>query len=142
MNNAIWLLAALPLWYFSAVTVPFSAGALTVVPALGALSLAIGAVLGVIQRRRRLLLFVLPFAFSEILVAVAGVMRGHVPVTGDAVLNVGLLVFFAAQIAISGYLIYSIKGARASAAALGVFSVSYAAFGVFVAAMSFTDNWR
>lgn len=39
MGNAIWLFFALPEWYFSTILQPFSAGPLTVIPALGIVSL-------------------------------------------------------------------------------------------------------
>ena len=140
MANAIWLLMALPSWYFGAASNPFSGGALTLVPAVGALSLIVGTILGVIQRKRDLLWFLVLFALSEMLVVIAGVMRGQVrPMSGP--LNVWLYVFLGLQLVLSGYLIYRIKGARTSATALGVFSVTYAATATFVAAMSFTDSW-
>lgn len=140
MANAIWLLLALPTWYFGAATVPFSSGALTLVPAIGSLSLVLGVIIGSIQRRRELLWFLALFAMSELLVVIAGMMRGLVnPMSGA--LNVWLYVFLGFQCALAGYLIYRIKGARASAAALGVFSFTYATAATFVAAMSFTDTW-
>jgi hypothetical protein len=140
MGNAIWLITALPVWYGSALIAPFSAGFLTLVPAVGSLSFAAGVILGAIKRRRELLLFSIPFVLSEALVAIAGLLRGRV-LYGSAFLDVLLLAFIALQFAIAGYLIYRIKGARTSATALGVFSVTYAAFGTFVARMSFTDRW-
>lgn len=139
MNNAIWLLTALPSWYLAGATNPFSAGVLTLIPAIGLLSLTLGVIFGTIKRRRELLWFMLPFALSEGLVAIAGMMRGQVP--GSAELTVVILGFMATQLVVSGYLIYRIKGARISATALSMFSLSYAAFSIFVAGMSFTDNW-
>lgn len=140
MGNAIWLLTALPSWYFGAASTPFSGGALTVVPAVGVLSLVVGTIMGVIQRRRALLWFLVLFALSEMLVVIAGLMRGQVrPMSAS--LNVWLYVFLGLQLALSGYLIYRIRGARTSATALSVFSVTYAATATFVAAMSFTDSW-
>ena len=139
MANAIWLLTALPSWYLGAAMAPFSAGALTIVPAMGLVSLAVGVILGAIGRRRELLWFLALFAASELLVVIAGAMRGQVRPEGP--LNAGLLLFLGAQLVVSGYLIYRMKGARAPASALGVFSVTYAAAAVFVAGMSFTDNW-
>jgi len=141
MNNAIWLLTALPTWYSEGAAHPFSGGALTLVPAIGLLSLLIGIIMGAIARRRGLLWFLLPFAFSECLVCVAGVMRGRVPYSQSAPLEIALYIFLAAQVAVCGYLIYRLKGARISATALAIFSVTYAVAGMFVAGMSFTDNW-
>jgi hypothetical protein len=142
MGNAIWLFTALPSWYLGAALAPFSAGALTLIPAVGLLSLIIGVILGAVQRRRQLMWFLLLFVSSEVLVAISGVMRGQVSPSGPAnLLDAGLLIFLGAQFAVSGFLIYRVKAARASASALGVFSVTYAAAAIFVAAMSFTDNW-
>ncbi|CAN5430882.1 hypothetical protein BH09PSE4_BH09PSE4_20650 [soil metagenome] len=142
MANAIWLLTALPSWYVGAAMAPFSAGALTLVPAMGLFSLAVGVILGAIGRRRELLWFLALVAASELLVVIGGAMRGQVRPNGpEGPLDAGLLLFLAAQFVVSGYLIYRIKGARAPASALGVFCVTYAAAAVFVAAMSFTDNW-
>jgi hypothetical protein len=140
MGNAIWLITALPGWYLAAVAAPFSAGALTLVPAIGSVSLAVGLILGAIQRRRGLLLFLIPLVLSEGLVAIAGLLRGQVP-SDSVLLEPSLLGFIAVQFAVAGYLIYRMRGARAAASAFSVFSVTYAAFGGFVAAMSFTDQW-
>lgn len=146
MANAIGLLVAVPLWYLLTVGFPLAAGALTLVPAAGTLSLGLGVVLGAIRQRRDLLLFLLPFALSEILVGVAGAMRGQVRI-GEAdpalvdLVHGGLFIFMAVQVAISAYLVYLLKGARSSAIALAIFTVTYAAFAAFVATMSFSDTW-
>lgn len=121
---------------------PLSAGALTLVPAIGLIALATGVVLGAVKRKRDLLWFLALFAASEALVAVAGAMRGQVPLgEPENLLSFGLLLFLGAQVAVSGYLTYRMKGARAAASALGVFCVTFAAAAAFVAAMSFTNNW-
>jgi hypothetical protein len=138
MNNATWLLMALPSWYLGAATNPFASGSLTLVPAIGLVSLVVGVMTGLLKRRRELVWFVLPFVLSEILVGVAGALRGQL--TGNASTPL-LLTFFGAQVAGSSYLIYRIKEARLSAVALGVFTVTYAAAAVLVAGMSFSDSW-
>ena len=138
MDSALWLVLALPAWYFATLTSPFSAGALTLVPALGAISLAAGVVLAVKSRQRRLAIFLIPFAFSEVLVAVAGALRGQVDgFTANAI----LMTFLAMQVGFSGWLVYRLKGARTAASALAIFSITYALFGAFIAVMSFADTW-
>ena len=141
MGNAIWLLRVLPDWFLTTVADPFSAGALSLVPAVGTVSLAVGLIIAVIQRHRGLLLFLLPFLFSECLVALAGIMRGQVSSDGATILQVALLAFLAIQVGICGYLTYRLKGARWAGTALSIFSIAYAAFSMFVATMSFTDTW-
>jgi len=141
VGNLMWLPLALPRWYIDGATHPFAAGALTLLPAVGMVSLVLGVVLGALSRRSGLLWFVSLFVLSEALVAAAGLMRGQAPLGGSTLLNVGLWTFLGVQLAVSGYLIYRTKGARLSAAALGLHSVAYAATASFVAAMSFTDTW-
>lgn len=142
MGNAIWLLTALPTWYLGAAMAPFSAGVLTLLPAVGLLALLGGGVLGFIKRRRDLFWFLALFAASELLVAIAGLMRGQVRPSGSEIaLSTGMLLFLAAQCVASGYLVYRIKGSRVAASAFGFFCITYAAAATFVAAMSFTDNW-
>jgi hypothetical protein len=85
-----------------------------------------------------MLFFVIPFVLSEFFVAGAGALRGQVH---GSVASVTLLAFFALQVVVSGVLIYLSRGARASASALAVFSITYAAFGAFIAGMSFSDDW-
>jgi hypothetical protein len=144
MANAFWLLVALPLWYFASVASPFTA--VSLVPAVGALSLVIGLALSFFQRRRELLFFLIPLALSELLMIIAGAMRGqgHLGQASPVLVNFtngGLFVFMAVQVAVSAYLLCLLKGARSAAAALAIFSVTYAAAAAFVAGMSFTDVW-
>lgn len=146
MANALWLLLALPLWYFASVASPFAAGALSLVPAIGTLSLVIGLVLAFVQRRRELLLFLFPLALSELLMIIAGAMRGqvHMGQASPALVNFangGLFVFVAVQVAVSAYLFYLLKGARSAAAGLAIFSITYGVAAAFVAGMSFSDVW-
>lgn len=142
MGNSVWLLTALPSWYLDAATHPSSAEALTVVPAIGLVSLLLGMILGAMRPRQELLWFLLLFVSSEALVGIAGAMRGQVRAgTSIRILGVALYAFLGFQLAASAYLIYRIRGTRASAAALAVFSLTYAAAAVFVASMSFADEW-
>jgi hypothetical protein len=138
MNNAVWLILALPEWYFSALMVPFSLGMLSLAPSIGALALAVGVILGFVKRTRRLLFFAVPLLLSELLVGVAGALRGNVDASQA---NIVLLLFLAAQVMGAGYLVYKLRGVWPAAIALAIFSVSYAFFAAFVAGMSFTDSW-
>jgi hypothetical protein len=138
MGNALWLFQALPEWYFSAVVHPLSAGLLSAVPALGTVLLAVGLALGLVARKSRLLLFLIPFALSQFFVAAAGVLRGQLPGTSSTLPQ---LLFITVQIVLVGYLIYCVAGARGAAVALAAFSLSYAFFASFIAAMSFSNVW-
>jgi hypothetical protein len=140
MGNAVWLFFAVPTWYFSEITSPFSAGLLTAIPALGTLSLAIGVVLGILKRKSGLLVFLLLPAASQIFVVVAGFMRGAFRSDSN---QLGLLIwtFVLLQIAGAGYIVWRLKGARGSATALAFFTSSYALFAAFIATMAFSDDW-
>ena len=139
MGDAIGLALVLPRWYLGAVLTPLSAGLLTFVPAVGTLCLVAGVAIGGLRREVRLLPFTLPFALTEVLAAVAGALRGRFRdhPTGGIV----LLAFLVVQLLLPIYLAYSQKGARLPATLLAIFSVTYAAHGAFVAAMSFDDSW-
>ncbi len=54
MGNAVWLFLALPQWFFSSILMPFGAGALTIIPALGVVCFGIAATLGVRLRAKKL----------------------------------------------------------------------------------------
>ena len=131
-------MVALPSWYFETILNPLAVGPLTAIPAFGAMCLGIGVILALIGRERRLLLFLVPLAISEILVALAGALRGDVPESAGGPI---LLVFVIAQSLFSIYLVYRMKGARWAASALALFSLTYALFAAFIAAMAFTDSW-
>jgi hypothetical protein len=109
MNNAVWLFWALPIWYFSTIVHPLSAGPLSAVPALGVISLVVGLTLGLSGREPRLLLFLIPFAFSQLFVAIAGALRGQLP---GASSGLPLLLFIVVQVVLVAYLIYRLEGAR------------------------------
>lgn len=138
MGNAIWLFFALPDWYFSSIASPFEAGALSEIPALGIVGLAVGIVWGLTKRRLDLLIFLWLPAATEALVVVAGFMRGSLSYKVSETI---FWIFPVFQIAIAGYFVFRLAGARLPAAALAIFTSSYAWFGTFVAAMSFSDIW-
>jgi hypothetical protein len=138
MGSAIWLLRAVPEWYFETLLDPLGAGPFSGIPALGALALIAGLVLAAMRRRKGLLLFLVPFAASEALVALAGAMRGRV---GPSPAGWITLVFLAAQLLFCLWLLWRLRGARAPAAAFTLFSLTYALFAAFVAGMAFGDTW-
>lgn len=140
MGTAVWLFLAVPVWYSSSITSPLSAGPLTAIPAVGILSLAVGVVWGMLKRETRLVFFLLLPAASQILVVVAGFMRGAFE-SDSSHLAFWTWTFMLLQIACAGYIVWRLKGARGPATALAVFTSSYALFAVFVATMAFADVW-
>lgn len=138
MGNALWLFFAVPDWYFSSFANPLSAGPLSLIPALGTFCLLVGITIGVVQRRSRLLLWLIPFALSQALVTIAGALRGQV---GGPAANTALLIFIATQFLVGTYLVYSLKGVRVPAVALAIFSITYAMHAAFVAGMALSDQW-
>ncbi len=138
MGNAIWLFFALPVWYFSTIAAPFSAGMLSAIPALGIVCLIFGVVCGTLKRRLDLSMFLVLPAASQALVVVAGLMRGSLTVQVSEPM---LATFVLLQIAFAGYFVFRLKGARLPAVALAIFTSSYAFFAAFVAGMAFADRW-
>jgi len=139
MGNAIWLFLAVPTWYFAAILTPFSEGELSAIPAFGVLCFIIGVVLGFSRRRKDLLVFLVLILVSQLLVVMAGLMRGSL--RAGVTLDLLLLVFLLPQIAASAYLVWRLKGSRWPAAALAGFTSTYALFAAFVAEMAFRDVW-
>ena len=138
-GNALWLVSALPLWYLSPITNPLGAGVLSLIPFMGSLALAVGAGIGIVQRGRSSIYFLISPFLSECYVAVAGAMRGQlggnsgwVPTSVFAVIQAAFLVWL---------LIFRLKGGRIAASALALFCASYALFAWFVGAMAFADSW-
>lgn len=141
MTNAVWLLCALPYWYFQVVMVilnPFIAGWLSFIPALGIVCLGLGVALGLIRKQVKLLLYLIPFLACEILVFVSGLCRGMRPADGAEPLQWLFLITYCAGVI---YLIYLLKGMRLAATLLTVFSITYALFASFVSVMSLKDCW-
>lgn len=137
-SNALWLLSALPAWYFSTITHPFQAGILSLIPFVGILGLVAGVATGIVQRRRAVLLFIFPFAVSECYVAIAGWFRGQL--RGNASL-LPFCIFIFVQLLLIGYSVHKSRHARVAAFAFTIFSVSYALFALFVGGMAFADDW-
>ena len=138
MNNALWLLLVVPQWYFqSARAFIGEPDPLTSVPCLGAGALAAGLLLGIFRRDGTLFWALVPFLLTELLVAVAGFFRGGLP-QGVGPL---LLAFLFLVALVAGWTFYRARHSRLAASLLGLFGISYALFGAFVAGMAFSDNW-
>jgi hypothetical protein len=102
------------------------------------LSLVAGTLLMLWHRRWVLLGFLAPIAICQLLVAIAGYMRGD--------LNYGMpaplfFAFCAVQLLIIVYLVYVAKGTRLAALLLAVFCVAYSLMAAFIATMSFSDTF-
>ena len=138
MGNAVWLILALPNWFFSTIIHPFSAGPLTLVPTIGVICFCSGVILGIRNREKSLLAFILPVLLSEMLVAAAGFMRGALRGSASNPVVYGFLIL---QLLIAVYLVFRLRGSRVAATLLAVFSILYALFAVFIAGMSFNDTW-
>ncbi len=137
-SSALWLIFAVPVWYFSTITHPFQAGILSLIPFVGILGLVAGGVMGIVQRKRALLLFFFPFAVSEFYVAIAGLFRGQL--RGNASL-LPFCTFIFVQLLLIGYSAYKSRHAHIATIALAIFSASYALFALFVGGMAFADDW-
>lgn len=141
-SNALWLLSATPVWYFSTIANPLGLGPFSFIPFLGILGLIGGVLIGVVQREwallRPLSVVVLSFLASELYVAIAGYFRGQLP--GNAAQRPEYL-FSLAQLALTVYLIYRERRTLLVSLALSTFCLSYGLFALFVGAMAFADSW-
>lgn len=130
MNDAVRLFAALPEWFLISLQWPFLFWPLTAFPILGTICLVIGLTLGIVRRKTRLLLFLIPVALSQILVTTAGI-AGEPGFWGlDGLIYI---VFFVLQIVLSVYLIFRVQDAVPAAVASALFSVIYALTAIFIA---------
>lgn len=94
--------------------------------------------MGLVRRKRALLLFVFPFTVSECYVAIAGSFRGQL--RGNASLLPSCIFIFV-QLLLIGYFVYKSRHARIATFAFTIFSASYALFALFVGGMAFADSW-
>jgi len=137
MNNGLQLTISSLEWFGEAI---FQNGGdlLTAVPTIGALSLALGLVLALFQRDRRLLFFLLPIAGSLVFVFVAGILDRSVAAGTSGFV---VAVFVIAQLLASAYFVVRLAGSRLAATAIATFSICYALHSAFIAGMSFTGDW-
>jgi hypothetical protein len=139
MGNEYRLFFALPTWYFGAALSPFSAGALSLVPAIGAVCLLVGTFVGIVRRQWRLAWFGVPMALSQVCVVVAGVyygLYGRVPDAGAPILG-----FLAVQLALTLLIGWRCRRSGVAALLLAIFNITYATFAGFIAGMALTDRW-
>ena len=129
MSNVFWAFVAPPLNYLSVVANPFELGWLTVIPTMGAVALAAGVIMGIRARHGRLFLYIVPFAFSELLMAFFW-LSGKGAIDDKEAL---LITFVLIQIVIAAYFIFLLRGVRGAAFALSLFSLIYALFSAIFA---------
>lgn len=108
------------------------------IPFVGTIGLVAGGAMGLVRRKRALLLFVFPFTVSECYVAIAGSFRGQL--RGNASLLPSCIFIFV-QLLLIGYFVYKSRHARIATFAFTIFSASYALFALFVGGMAFADSW-
>jgi hypothetical protein len=135
IQNAVGLFKALPYWFFQ---FPGSVDPITAVMYIGQISLVAGIFLMIWHRRWELLVFLIPVAICQALVAIAGFLRGQLSGEITSPIQSAVLLL---QLLIIGYLVYRSRGMRLAATFLGLFCVAYSLFAVFVAGMSFRDTW-
>ena len=96
---------------------------------------------GFVGHETSLWIFLLLPAASQILVVVAGFKRGAFQHDANQLAPWIIGTFMLLQIVGAAYIVWRLKGARGPAAAIAIFTSSYALFAAFVAAMAFSDNW-
>ncbi len=127
---------ALPYSYFSVLSSPFASGYLSVVPALGAVCLFFGVLIGLVQKNKSLFAFVILPLLSQGLVAVSFSMIGEGPESAF-----WFWLFLGSQLLASIYLVYRLRSAIVAALLLAFFCLSYAYFAALLSSMAFSDTW-
>jgi hypothetical protein len=111
--------------YFGTLSAPFATGALSIIPASGAVCLIAGIALAVVKRETGVIWAVLGVILSHILMSLTGLMSGLV-----------FLPFLAVQLGISILVVGSSKRSPLAGALIAWFNISYALAAAFLAAMS------
>ena len=96
---------------------------------------------GFVGHETSLWIFLLLPAASQTLVVVAGFLRGTLRHDPHHVTRWVIRTFMLLQIVGAAYIVWWSEGARWPAAAIAIFTSSYAFFAAFVAAMAFSDTW-
>lgn len=94
--------------------------------------------MAIIKRNRALSFFFIPFVVSECYIGIAVLFHGRLSETSTAVPE---YLFALIQIALITYLVYRLRSGGVALWALAIFSLSYAAFGYFMAGMVWTDSY-
>ncbi|ESQ90604.1 hypothetical protein ABAC460_08945 [Asticcacaulis sp. AC460] len=142
MGNAVWLMLALPTWFFGQAWQGLSrldAQLLLLVPAIGVIALVVGCLAAAVLRKVGALWFLVPVLACELFVGVAGLMRGKL--SGPQAIWIGFLVV---QLMVSAYLAFRLKPLKAKiwvGVPLIAFCMSFALEAAFIAAMAFPDTW-
>jgi len=137
MENALWLIIKVPVWFFSAIAGPYEDIVLSSIPIIGTACLMLGIGIGAWKRKVTFLSFVAPFAASEVFLAVAGLLRGKIHNDVEVI----VWSFLAITTLIIGFIVWKSKGDRLISIPLVIFSLCYAYFAAFVSGMAFTDVW-
>lgn len=130
MDDGIRLFLDLHLWFFAVLAKPHLQGVFSAVAFGGAVCLMIGIVLGLARPRRALLLFLLPVAFSQLLVLTAWPLHSAFP-EGGPVLS---LVFACLQAAVIGTAVLMNRAAWLPSLCLSAFCGIYAYYAHVAAA--------
>ena len=136
METLISSLISLPMEFFELSMRPFDGGALTLIPAVGVICLAIGLIAGAISRRAELIAFLLIPACCQIFIVVADSMNGELStdMSGPIVWSFALSQFFIA------YRLVERMRAKFAATFLAWFSVAYSIITAFIAGMTFSGT--
>lgn len=105
----------------------------------GYVGLFLGTAIGLVRRERQLLLFFLPFCFSQLFAAFAGLMFGRFregELAGAIVIS-----FLALQAVLIAFFLYRTRTAWMGAIPLSVFSAAYALFAAFIGGMALANDW-
>lgn len=126
-------------WYFEAIF-PLQSTELGIIGTMakvGAACLLAGVVLGLIQRHRPLLLFLIPAATAHLYVAGAGWFERSMPYPpGD---RLAVVPFLLLQLALCLYLVF--RTARVAGVFLAIFALTYSWFAGFIGGMALTGDW-
>ncbi|MEP0709053.1 MAG: hypothetical protein ABJL17_05925 [Parvibaculum sp.] len=104
----------------------------------GYLGLLLGTAVGLVRRERQLLLFFLPFCFSQLFAVFTGLMFGRFR-EGDFG-NLILISFLALQAALIGFLLYRTRKAWMGAIPLAAFSATYAITAAIFGGMALAND--
>jgi hypothetical protein len=138
--GAVWMLRMLVETYFLSFLKPFSDFfPLSLIGAVGTLALTVGVVACVRTGWRPLRLFALPVAFSVALIMLSSALWEQVRT--DATINIITAVFLGGQLLAALFLVWLLRRAWLAAVPLAIFSMTFAVFAMFIAAMALTGNW-
>ena len=136
MTDLFGLFTALPVGYFLFATQVANGDLLSLIPATGMIALIAGLLLILYQKAWRSSWLLTSIVLSEILVIVAGLLRGRFDNPGP-----WLALFVAIQLALLATLVFRLKSIRLTTVPLAYFAFTFALAAAGLADMSFTDSW-